>query len=241
MIVLFTDFGWQGPYVGQMKAVLAKWAPREPLIDLMHDVPAFKPRAAAYLLASLIEPFPPETVFLAVVDPGVGSQQRRPCVIKAAGRWYVGPDNGLFNVIAKQAASYKAWEIDWRPGTLSDSFHGRDLFAPVAARLAGGELPPMTPTRLAQSPDDWPAELAEIIYIDHFGNAMSGLAGERLDPATTLQINNHLIPYARVFAEASPGKPFWYINSNGLIEIAANQASAAQVLQIEIGTPVLMS
>ncbi len=138
MIVLFTDFGWQGPYVGQMKAVLAKQAPREPLIDLMHDVPTFNPRAAAYLLASLIDPFPPDTVFLTVVDPGVGSQLRSPCVMKAAGRWYVGPDNGLFNVIAKQAASYMAWEIDWRPDTLSDSFHGRDLFAPVAAQLARG-------------------------------------------------------------------------------------------------------
>ena len=238
MIVLFTDFGWQGPYVGQMKAVLAQRAPREPLIDLMHDVPAFQPRAAAYLLASLVEPFPPATVFLAVVDPGVGSQQRRPCVIKVAGRWYVGPDNGLFNVVVKQAASYMAWEIDWRPDSLSDSFHGRDLFAPVAAQLAGGKLPPMTPTQLAQNPADWSAELAEVIYIDHFGNAMSGLAGEHADPATKLRINDHLIPYARVFAEVPRGEPFWYINSSGLIEIAANQASAAQILQIEISTAV---
>ena len=79
MIVLFTDFGWQGPYVGQMKAVLAQQAPQQPVIDLMHDVPVFKPRAAAYLLASLVEIFPPDTVFLTVIDPGVGSQERRPC------------------------------------------------------------------------------------------------------------------------------------------------------------------
>lgn len=241
MIVLFTDFGWQGPYVGQMKAVLAQRAPREPVIDLMHDVPAFQPRAAAYLLASLVESFPPETVFLAVVDPGVGSQQRRPCAIKAAGRWYVGPDNGLFNVIVKQAADYLAWEIDWRPDSLSDSFHGRDLFAPVAAQLAGGELPAMTPTQLAHDPADWPPELAEVIYIDHFGNAMSGLRGQHVKPASKLWINNQLIPYARVFAEVPRGEPFWYINSNGLIEVAANQASAAQRLQIEIGAPVSLS
>ena len=141
MIVLFTDFGWQGPYVGQMKAVLAQQAPDQTVIDLMHDAPVFNSRAAAYLLASLVEPFPKDTVFLAVVDPGVGSGERRPCVLQADGRWYVGPDNGLFNVIAKQSAEYTAWVIDWQPDSLSDSFHGRDLFAPVAAQLASGQLP----------------------------------------------------------------------------------------------------
>lgn len=239
MIALFTDFGWQGPYVGQMKAVLARQAPQQQLIDLMHDVPAFKPRAAAYLLASLIETFPSDTVFLAVVDPGVGSEHRRPCVMNAEGRWYVGPDNGLFNVIARKASTCTVWEINWRPDSLSDSFHGRDLFAPVAAQLACGELPQMTPTELADNPDDWPVDLAEIIYLDHFGNAMSGLAGNRFDHTTKLHINNHIISYARVFAEAPQQTPFWYINSNGLIEIAVNQASAAQILELDIGTPVV--
>jgi len=149
MIALFTDFGWQGPYVGQIKAVLMQLASQQPVIDLMHDVPAFQPRAASYLLASLVKKFPVETVFLAVVDPGVGSRQRRPCVVSADGRWYVGPDNGLFNVIANQAAEYKVWEITWRPDALSDSFHGRDLFAPVAAQLANGQSPPMAITALA--------------------------------------------------------------------------------------------
>ena len=240
MIVLFTDFGWQGPYVGQIKAVLAQQAPHQPLIDLMHDVPAFKPRAAAYLLASLVKKFPAETVFLAVVDPGVGSGERRPCVVNADDRWYIGPDNGLFNVIARQASKHRVWEIDWRPETLSDSFHGRDLFAPVAAQFACGDLPAMTITTFADDPENWSIDLAEIIYMDHFGNAMTGLHGNLVSKDLKLRIHDHVIPYARVFAEAQIGEPFWYINSNGLIEIAMNQASVAQSLELTIGTPVLI-
>ena len=241
MIVLFTDFGWQGPYVGQIKAVLAQQAPQQLVIDLMHDVPAFKPRAASYLLASLVEKFPSETVFLAVVDPGVGSGDRRPCVVYADDRWYIGPDNGLFNVIARQSSGHKVWEIDWRPEVLSDSFHGRDLFAPVAAQLACGNSPQMTITTFADDPEKWPLDLAEIIYVDHFGNAMTGHHGNLVSKDTKLRIHDQLIAYARVFAEAPIGEPFWYINSNGLIEIAMNQTSVAQSLELTIGTPVLIS
>ena len=235
MIVLFTDFGWQGPYVGQMKAVLAQQVPDQTVIDLMHDAPVFKTRAAAYLLASLVEPFPKDTVFLVVVDPGVGSGERRPCVLQADGRWYVGPDNGLLNVIAKHSAEYKAWVIDWQPESLSDSFHGRDLFAPVAAQLASGQVPEMTETSLAQDPLNWPADLAEVIYLDSFGNAMTGLRGARINKDAALMINATRINYVRVFAEAEIAQPFWYVNSNGLVEIAMNQAEAARTLGLEIG------
>jgi len=236
MIVLFTDFGWRGPYVGQMKAVLAQQAPSQAIIDLMHDAPVFSSRAAAYLLASLVEPFPKDTVFLAVVDPGVGSDERRPCVLKADGRWYVGPDNGIFNIIAKQSTEYTAWVIDWQPESLSDSFHGRDLFAPVAAQLASGQLPVMTATSLAQNPLDWPAELAEVIYLDSFGNAMTGLLGSRTSKDAVFMLSGKKIKYTRVFAEAEKDVPFWYVNSNGLVEIAMNQANAARTLGLEIGT-----
>jgi S-adenosylmethionine hydrolase len=238
MIVLFTDFGWQGPYVGQIKAVLAQQARDQVVIDLMHDAPAFNFRAAAYLLASLVDPFPKNTVFLAVVDPGVGTDERRPCALQADGRWYVGPDNGLFNIIAKQSTEYKAWVIDWQPESLSDSFHGRDLFAPVAAQLASGQLPPLTETSLLMNPDDWPRDLAEVIYLDSFGNAMTGLGGDRISKDATLVINNARLKYSRVFAEAERGEPFWYVNSNGLVEIAYNQAGAAQTLGLEVGTPL---
>lgn len=241
MIVLFTDFGWQGPYVGQIKAVLAQHAPDQVIIDLMHDAPAFNSRAAAYLFASLVEPFPKDTVFLAVVDPGVGSVERRPCVLRADGRWYVGPDNGLFNVIARQSAECTARVIDWQPDSLSDSFHGRDLFAPVAAQLACGQLPAITETCLAQNPVEWPIDLAEIIYLDAFGNAMTGLHGSHIKQDAALRINGSQINYTRVFAEAKKAEPFWYVNSNGLVEIAMNQADAAQTLSLEIGMQLQIS
>jgi S-adenosylmethionine hydrolase len=174
MIALFTDFGLHGPYTGQMKAVLNQMAPGLPVIDLFADAPAGNPRASAYLLAAYAVWFPVGTVFLCVVDPGVGG--RRPAVIvEADARWYVGPGNGLFELIARRAETVRQWEITWTPERLSASFHGRDLFAPVAAMLARGERPPGRPQ--IDSSDrrpDWPDDLSEIVYIDHFGNAMTG-------------------------------------------------------------------
>jgi len=137
MIVLFTDFGLDGPYVGQMKAVLHRDAPGVPVIDLFADAPAFDAKRSAYLLAAYAEEFPAPTVFLAVVDPGVGGA-RRPLMVEADGRRYVGPDNGLFEIVWRRARRRRGGAITWRPERLSASFHGRDLFAPVAARLAVG-------------------------------------------------------------------------------------------------------
>ena len=135
MIVLFTDFGLTGPYTGQMKAVLARNAPAVPVIDLFADAPAFQPYLSAYLLGAYCGAVPQGGVLLGVVDPGVGTD-RLPLVVRADGRWYVGPDNGLFELVMRRAAVVEAWTIDWRPDRLSASFHGRDLFAPVAAKLA---------------------------------------------------------------------------------------------------------
>src|SRR5882757_10859172 len=137
MIALFTDFGLSGPYTGQMVAVLQQTAPGVPVIQLFADAPAGNPKAAAYLLAAYAAWFPPGTVFLCVVDPGVGGA-RAPLMIDADGRWYVGPDNGLFELLLRRAKSAQTRAITWRPEKLSASFHGRDLFAPAAAQLAKG-------------------------------------------------------------------------------------------------------
>ena len=141
MIVLCTDFGLAGPYLGQVKAVLARAAPAVPVIDLFADLPAFEPRLAAYLLAAYAAWFEPGDVILAVVDPGVGGP-RGALVVEADGRWFVGPDNGLFELVLRRAERARCYAIAWRPAALSATFHGRDLFAPVAARLALGEPPP---------------------------------------------------------------------------------------------------
>jgi S-adenosyl-L-methionine hydrolase (adenosine-forming) len=181
MIVLFTDFGLQGPYTGQMKAVLHQTAPGIPIIDLFADAPTGNPKASAYLLAAYAQWFAAGTTFLCVVDPGVGGA-RPPAMLDADGRWYVGPGNGLFELIERRATTARRFEIDWRPLHLSASFHGRDLFAPVAAMLARGEPPPGRPRKDAERRSDWPDDLAEIVYIDHFGNAMTGLRASMLAP-----------------------------------------------------------
>ncbi len=239
MIALFTDFGWKGPYVGQLKAALIREAPELPVVDLMHDAPAFNPRASAYLLAALVEEFPIGTVFLGVVDPGVGDPQRRPAVVHADGRWFVGPDNGLFNVVAMRSGHPQWWDITWQPPRLSRSFHGRDLFAPVAARVAKGEAPPGDECPVEQRiRAGWPAELAEIIYIDHFGNAVTGLRAVGANGAAELRVGGCTLTRAGTFAEVATGAAFWYENSSGLIEIAVNQGRADRLLHLGIGDAV---
>ena len=176
VILMFTDFGRGGPYLGQMRLGIERHAPGIPVIDLMSDLTPRNPRAAAYLLASLSSEIPPGSVLLAVVDPGVGTESRQPVVMRAGDRWYVGPGNGLFSIVAQQHPPSQVWEIRWRPSRLSDSFHGRDLFAPVAAMLARGDEVPGEPVDAARvGPQDWPDDLAEIIYLDEFGNAMTGM------------------------------------------------------------------
>src|SRR5215472_6656404 len=132
MIVLFTDFGLQGPYTGQMKAVLHQMAPGVPAIDLFADAPVGNPKASAYLLAAYAEWFAAETVFLCVVDPGVGGT-RPPLILEADGRWYVGPGNGLFELVQRRASGARCLEGGRRPERLSANFHAPDGEAPVAA------------------------------------------------------------------------------------------------------------
>ena len=243
MILLFTDFGHEGPYAGELRAALARTAPEVPIIDLMYDAPAHDPRRAAYLLAHLSRRSQPGEVWLAVVDPGVGGD-RPPVICEIDGVWMVGPENGLFEIARRRAASARCWRIGWRPKMLSETFHGRDLFAPVAARLAlgatlddpgiaGAEL---TATEFAGA--DWPDELDEIIHIDRFGNLITGLDSATVDPNRQLRVGDEILPHARTFSESAEGALFWYVNSAGLVEISANRASAVERLGAILGDMV---
>lgn len=241
MILLFTDFGYDGPYVGQMHAVLAATAPEARVIDLMHDAPAHDPRAAAYILAALVPDMPADAICVAVVDPGVGTA-RPPVLLEADGRFYVGPGNGLFSIVRRRADTARQWRIDWRPGRLSASFHGRDLFTPVAAMLARGVA--VARTALPAGRDDsadWPDDLAAIVYCDRFGNAMTGLRTTAVAADTVLQLAGRTIRHAHVFGEARPDTPFWYGNSLGLVEIALRNGDAAAALGLEPGAPVAIA
>jgi S-adenosylmethionine hydrolase len=238
MIALFTDFGLNGPYTGQMKAVLYEMAPGGPVVDLFADAPAGNPKASAYVLAAYAAWFSERTVFLCVVDPGVGGA-RPALVLEADGRRYVGPGNGLFELVQRRALKTRAYEIDWKPQRLSASFHGRDLFAPVAAILARGDEPPGRPCDDgADRRADWPDDLSEIIYVDHFGNAMTGLRAATLPANARLSAGNSVLERARTFGDRPPGAAFWYENSNGLAEIAVNQGRADRDLGLFIGMSV---
>ncbi|MBK1691405.1 SAM hydrolase/SAM-dependent halogenase family protein [Ectothiorhodospira mobilis] len=240
MIVTFTDFGWQGSYIGQMEAVLRMRAPQVQVVHLQKDAPTWNPRAAACLLAHLVGPFPAGTVFLCVVDPGVGTA-RRPIILQTPKAWWVGPDNGLMMPAARAQGLLGAWMIPYPETAPSVSFHGRDLFAPAAAGLARGEDPAGDPIALASLVGrDWSPALREVIYVDAYGNLVTGIPGGDMPPSARIGLKGHRIPYARVFGEARPGEPFWYVNSMGLVEVAIRCASAASRLHAGTGTGVVV-
>lgn len=238
MIFLFTDFGTADLYVGQVKAVLAQAAPDVPVIDLLNEAPRFQVEPAAHLLAAIARHLPAESITLAVVDPGVGTD-RRPIVLRCDGRWFVGPDNGLLSVLAARCASPEVWEIRWAPEALSRSFHGRDLFAPVAARIATGSLSDsdMQPQSALHVQCDG-GDAWQVIYLDGYGNAFTGIRSAALEQTAVLKIRDETVAHAGIFAEAADDRPFWYVNSIGLVEIACNRASAAARLDIRIGDRV---
>ena len=245
MIQIFTDYGLRGPYRGQLAGVLARFAPEVSAIELMHDAPSRDPFRAAYLLAALSSEVAPGCVCLAVVDPGVGGE-RPPVIVSADNALFVGPGNGLFEIVQRRAASTKAWRIDWRPDRMSSSFHGRDIFAPVAAMLARGNWPDCTPFAEGWREDrsrpgaNWPDDLAEAIYIDGFGNVMTGLRATGLRDGVTLEIKGKLFSRARTFGDVAESQGFWYENSLGLVEVAVNGGSAARQYEIAIGDAAIL-
>jgi S-adenosylmethionine hydrolase len=236
VIVLFTDFGIRDPYVGQVKARLAEFAPAQPVVDLLHEVPDFNPHAGAHLLASFASAFPPGCVFLAVVDPGVGTP-RDAVVLMAGGRWYVGPDNGLLSIVAARYADTRLWRITWQPDELAPSFHGRDLFALVAAEIARGEFPETKLASIDKLNVEFDAgDLPRVIYIDHFGNAWTGVRD--VPKNARVSAAGELFKHADTFGLVGKGEGFWFINSVGLLELAINRGNAAAAYDLKVGNPV---
>ena len=234
-IALFTDFTLQGPYVGQMSAVLGALAPQSPLIQLMHDAPRMRPDLAAYLLPRVCSTLSDNTVVVAVVDPGVGSA-RRAIIVETDRATFVGPDNGL---LSRLDGIRRIQQIDWVPPSLSASFHGRDLFAPVAARIAQSEPLSTTPLQFADLVgSDWPAASGKVIYIDGFGNLMTGVDLKKASEINRVMCGGSVLPKARTFSDRPSGQPFWYQNSLGLLEIAINNGCAAQHFGLALGDEV---
>jgi len=238
MVFLFTDFGTGSHYVAQVKARLLSLGVKQPIVELCSDAPRFNPRASACLLASFPESLPGSALYLAIVDPGVGTS-RRALLARDGNRCFVAPDNGLLSCVARRSGAFSLQTIGLDPPGRSRTFDGRDLFAPAAAMICRGEPVPGQPLAADELIGwGWRDTLAEVVYIDSYGNAVTGLSADSLRTESDLLVNGWRVPAAGTFAEVAVGSPFWYVNSNQLVEIAINRGSAARQLQIAIGTPV---
>lgn len=237
-IALITDFGGGGPYLGQMRLLLSECLPQMPVVEVVSDLVPFAPQLGAYLLPALVADMPEATLFLCVVDPGVGGE-RTVLEVEIGGNWFLAPDNGLLAPLVSRAKVPRVWRVDWRPDRLSDSFHGRDLFLPLGVRLIRGESIPqrsLQPDQMVGA--EWPADLARVLYVDRFGNLMTGMRAEGLGMGARIRAGVHDLGYARTFCEVPPGTPFWYRNAFGLVELAVNQGRADILLGVEPGTAV---
>ena len=236
IITLTTDFGVRDPYVGIMKGVILGIAPEASLVDITHDIGSHDIAEGAFALASSVRYFPPGTVHLGVVDPGVGSE-RRPMAASDGRYMFVGPDNGLFSLcLDENAMMHHITNDAYFLTPVSETFHGRDIFAPVAARLASGmalqAVGPPIRDFLKLTFGDSPT----VLHIDQFGNIVTSLRPHDLPPTPVLWIlGTRIGSLCRTYAEGRPGELFMVVGSSGLIEVAMNRGSAAKRLKVTRG------
>jgi hypothetical protein len=258
LITLLTDFGAADYFVGALKGAILSVNARAQIVDITHEIPAHDVRAGAFTLLAAYESFPPGTIHVAVVDPGVGSA-RRPLLVSTRRYFFVGPDNGLFSYVCERERDARAYQLTnekFFRAPVSATFHGRDIFAPVAAALSNN-VPPETfgafvadPVRLAPlapAREAGAAWSATIINVDRFGNLVTNItrqevAGAEFAKGLRLEINGREINSFRRFyaegADAAAGELFAIWGSAGFLEIAAERASAASLLSVERGQRV---
>jgi S-adenosylmethionine hydrolase len=237
-VALFTDFGVGSHYIGQVKSRLYAEGVTQPIIDLCADAPAFDSFASAYLLASFIEYLPRHTAVIAVVDPGVGSD-RRALLSRCDDHWLLGPDNGLLSLTISRAKKVLIQTIHLEIRAQSNTFHGRDLFAPATAFLCNGaSVPGEVVDRASVVGADWPTSLYQIVYIDNYGNAVSGIFGDAVSTDMRLKIHDVEIHYAQTFSAVKQGSCFWYVNANNLVEVAVNCGMASRQMNLTVGSEI---
>ncbi len=254
IITLITDFGTRDSYVSEMKGVILSLVADVHLVDITHDVEPQQVAEAALTLEAAATAFPAGTVHLAVVDPGVGTD-RRAIVVAAGGQLFVGPDNGLFTPMFAHA-EWRAFELaagEYRRPVVSQTFHGRDIFAPAAAHLARGVAPARfgpavgDPVRLS-----WPEarEGADgvggtVIYVDHFGNLVTSIGAEHVatvlaDGRAAVRVAGRVLPLVGTYGELPPGRAGALIGSRNRLEVVVRDGSAAARLGAGRGTAVVL-
>ena len=246
IVTLTTDFGLQDFYVSALKAVLIRHCPEARLIDVTHQVPRHDILCGSIILERAVDGFLPDTVHLAVIDPGVGTD-RRILVAELNHQKIVSPDNGLITWAWRRLGPGKAYELIWRPPHSSDTFHGRDIMAPAAGMLARGESiealarPISDPILLDIAPANAAGAAVRIIHIDQFGNATTNATHDyaRSVRAKAFRVRGHTIgKLRRTYWDVMSGKPLALIGSSGLLEIAVRDGSAAEQLGIRVGDEV---
>lgn len=250
VITLTTDFGTRDGFVAQMKGVILAICPRASVVDVTHDIEPFSVMQAALVLKGVSSYFPRGTIHVAVVDPGVGST-RRGLVLRRKERIFIGPDNGIFSLLQPTTGSWEMREIQNPKYMLPDphpTFHGRDVFSPVAAHLARekpfNEVGPLVDDPVTLSiPRPTVSEegvVGEIIYADRFGNLTTNIEASMLTGKVgTLTLKESSFSgLSSHFAQVEPGRPVALINSFGYLEIAVNQGNAREAFNSSTGDPV---
>ncbi len=232
IVTFTTDFGSGSPLVAAMKGVVLAGCPTAVLVDVSHEVPRFDVWAGAFMLFAGTRHFGGGSVHLAVVDPGVGSTRRR-LIVQAGGRFYIGPDNGLFAIVIEEVGMQRVHELAPRPHG-APTFEGRDVFAPAAASLASG-----VPIESLGPPADAPTALPDVgprvLWTDGFGNLVTNLK----PPVRALRVHHHAITAtAKTYSEARAGEPFVYVGSMGYLEIGVREARADKLLGARAGMSV---
>ncbi len=253
IITLTTDFGSQDYYVSAMKAVILGISPDVRLVDISHDLPPQDIMAGAWVLKNTAFLYPPGTIHLAVIDPGVGSN-RRPVLVEVRDQLFVGPNNGLFSLVV-ESEEHRVFELSnkqfWRD-KVSPTFHGRDIFAPVAAWLSKGEmaehfgreLRELTTYRWAKPIADEEGVQGWVMHIDRYGNLITNIPESfirKYDSTSAFKIyvgNTILKSISDTFSEVPDGEAVALIGSSGMLEIAINKGNAEQMLGVEKGAPV---
>jgi len=254
VVALITDFGLSDGYVAAMKGVVLGINPGATLVDITHEVEPHDIAGAGYVLGSVYRYFPAGTVFLAVVDPGVGGE-RRPIVAVAETGYFVGPDNGLFGLIYSAEPVCEVYcirEGSRGPSPVSDTFHGRDIFAPVAARLSLGDEPGKLGHRIDDyARGDFRAPVEEggklkvpVVHVDRFGNLVTSLSREGFAGFTggrefVIRAGGRVLRRVeRFYSAVNRGELLALFGSSGTLEISVNQGSAAEVTGLKRGALV---
>ncbi len=250
LIVLLTDFGTKDYFVGAMKGAILRVNPDARMIDLTHEIAPQNIKSAGFTLRACYRDFPPQTIFVAVVDPGVGSK-RRAILVACGDYFFIAPDNGLLSFIFNEATSFRVFEMTDKKffaPKISATFHGRDVFAPAAAHLSNG----ISATEFGREIFDFvcfeesrPRRFfereieAEIIGIDRFGNLITNLKRSDLPAGFALEIGARRVEKLQnYFAESQPGEVFMIFGSAGFLEVAVFQDSAKNLLQAEVGQKI---